>query len=186
MRRRWQVVGFWGVLCSSALADEGVKTFTWMPPKVAKHLFSPKLDLMDTERDEYATNLAILSSNTITQGKASETAIEAARRMLGLALQLSPRNKRAVVTNFQLSKGILPALSECIYEPKAFARLLLTRGQLLDKTDNAENKQLAGYFIQLAAELDPKNEEAVYSSEMLRLDQSAPDWSALTGGEAGR
>ncbi|MEY3897325.1 MAG: hypothetical protein RLZZ214_2846, partial [Verrucomicrobiota bacterium] len=44
----------------------------------------------------------------------------------------------------------------------------------------AENKRLARYFIQLAAEMDPKNEDAVYASEVQRLDHGALDWSPLT------
>jgi hypothetical protein len=184
MRRSWQVAGVWMVLNSALVADEGGKAFAWEPPKAAKNLFSPELGLLDTERDEYATNLAILSSNSIAQAKASVTSIESARRMLGLALQLSPRNKRAVIVNFQLSKGLLPTVSDCLYEPKVFARLLLTRGQLLEGTTSDENKRLARYFVPLAAELDPKNEDAVYASEMQRLDHGAPDWSALTDGRA--
>jgi hypothetical protein len=60
------------------------------------------------------------------------------------------------------------------------ARLLLTRGQLLEKQAGEENKILARYFIQLAAEIDPKNEDAVYASEVQRLDHGALDWKLIT------
>ncbi len=184
MMRFWQVVGLWMVLVSFLGAEQGASTFAWDPPKAATPVFSPELGMLDTERDEYATNLAILSANSVAQAKASVASLGDARRMLGLALQLSPRNKRAVIVSFQLAKGLLPTVSDSLYEPKVFARLILTRGQLLEKTEVDENKRLARYFIQLAAELDPKNEDAVYASEMQRLDHGPADWAALTDGGA--
>jgi hypothetical protein len=99
--------------------------------------------------------------------------------MLALALHLSPRNKRALVVNFQLSKGLLPEQAEGNYSAQVFARLMLTRGQLLDQQGGAENRKLARYLIQLAAEMDPKNEDAIYASEVQRLDHGAPDWSEM-------
>ncbi|MES2439208.1 MAG: hypothetical protein V4584_09070 [Verrucomicrobiota bacterium] len=139
--------------------------------------------MLDSERDEYATNLATVASNHIATAKASPASLADGRKMLALALQLSPRNKRAVVVNFQLSKGILPEIVESNYSPPVFARLILTRGQLLAKQGGSENQKLARYFIQLAAELDPKNEDAVYASEVQRLDHGAVNWAAVTDAE---
>ena len=161
-------------------AEEAVKPFTWDPPKVKTSLFTNDLGLLDSEREEYATNLSTIASNHVVEAKASPASLTAARRMIGLALQLSPRNKKAVVVNFQLSKGILPAVVESNYSPQVFARLILTRGQLLDKQGGDENKRLSRLFIQLAAELDPKNEDAVYLSEVQRLDHGNADWNSIT------
>lgn len=97
-----------------------------------------------------------------------------------LGVQLSPRNRRAVVVNFQLTKGVVPEATESTYSQSVLARLLLTRGQLLEKQAGAENLKLARYFIQLAAEMDPKNEDAVYASEVQRLDQGAVNWAELS------
>jgi hypothetical protein len=182
MMRFWQVAGLAGIFATFLRAEEGGTAFAWDPPKAATLGFSRDLGMLDPEREDYATNLAILSANKVAQAKASVASLSDARRMLGLALQLSPRNKRAVIVNFQLSKGLLPELSDALYEPKVFARLMLTRGNLLEKTELEENKRLARYFIQLAAELDPKNEDAVYASEMQRLDYGAADWAAITDG----
>ncbi len=161
-------------------ADEPVKSFPWDAPKVVTSVFTQDLGMLDSEREEYATNLATIASNHVVAAKASPAALANARRMLALALQLSPRNKRAVVVNFQLLKGVLPEITEGNYSPPVFARLILTRGQLLAKQGGAENQKLARYFIQLAAELDPKNEDAVYASEVQRLDHGAVDWSSVT------
>jgi hypothetical protein len=168
------------VMTLSLRADESVQPFAWNPPKVVDSVFSQNVGMLDSERDEYATNLAIFASNSVVAAKASLASLANARRILALALQLSPRNKRAVVVSFQLSKGLLPAVVEGNYSPQVLARLLLTRGQLLAKDGGLENKRLARYFIQLAAEMDPKNEDAVYASEMQRLDHGSLDWSPLT------
>lgn len=156
------------------------KGFAWVAPKVEQSLFKGDLGMLDAEREEYATNLANLAGNEIAAAKASPASLADARKLLALALQLSPRNKRAVVLNFQLAKGVLPEKVETNYSPQTFARLILTRGQLLEKQGGAENQMLGHYFIQLAAELDPKNEDAVYASEVQRLDHGAMDWAAIT------
>jgi hypothetical protein len=165
-------------------AAEPSKSFAWEPPKVAQSMFSNDLGMLDSERDEYATNLAIYASNLITASKASGPSLAEARRTLGLALHLSPRNKRAIVTSFQLSKGILPETLQGNYSPQVLARLLLTRGQLLEKQGGDENNKLARLFIQLAAGMDPKNDDAVYASEVQRLDHGDVDWAAVTNGVA--
>lgn len=171
----------WALGAALVCGAEAAKSFTWEPLKVGKTLFTPALGMLDSEREEYATNLATLAVNQIAAAKASPQSLADARRMLALALQLSPRNKRAVVANFQLSKGVLPEATESNYSPQVFARLLLTRGQLLEKQMGDENKRLAAMFINLAAGLDPKNEDAVYASEVHRLDQGPVDWADVTG-----
>lgn len=136
--------------------------------------------MLDSERDEYATNLASLAGNQVAISKASADALVTARQMIGLALQLSPRNKKALVLNFQFTKGMIPETAVTNYSPQVFARLLLTRGQLLKKQGGDQDTLLARYFLQLAATLDPRNDDAVYASEVSRLDQGALDWSVIT------
>ncbi len=180
MMRVWQVLALGVTMgCATGAAEDG-KGFPWNPPQVERSIFKRDLGMLDTEREEYATNLANLAANAVAAARASPASLASARRMLALALQLSPRNKRAVVVNFQLGKGILPEKTETQYSAQVFARLLLTRGQLLEKQGGDDNLMLARYFIRLAAELDPKNEDAVYASEVQRLDLGDVDWSAIT------
>lgn len=180
MERSWQAVG---IFCTSVLtlsAEDAPKPFVFDPPKVRVSQFSTDLGLLDSEREEYATTLASLASNQIAAANASPASLAESRKLLGLALQLSPRNRKALVVSFQLTKGMLPDVSEGVYSPQGFARLILTRGQLLDKQGGEENKKLARYFVQLAAEIDPKNEDAVYLSEVQRLDRGSMDWTSIT------
>jgi hypothetical protein len=176
----WQAAAVFCAMLMILRAEDPGKTFAWDPPKVVASVFSKDVGMLDSERDEYATNLAVYASNSLLAAQASEASLAAARRILALALQLSPRNKRAVVVNFQLSKGMLPELIDGNYSPPVLARLLATRGQLLETQGGVENKLLARYFVQLAAEIDPKNEDAVYASEVQRLDHGPLDWSLLT------
>jgi hypothetical protein len=178
--RFWQAVALFHLMVSILGAEEGGKAFAWKSPKVVTSLYTQDLGMLDSERDDYATNLAIYAANQIAASKASVASLEEAYRIVSLALQLSPRNKRAVVLNFQLSKGVLPEITDGNYSPQVFARLILTRGQLLAKQGGAENSHLARYFIQIAAEMDPKNEDAVYASELQRLDHGTLNWASIT------
>ncbi len=180
MKGIWQATTICSFVMATACLAEPPKSFNWDPPKVVESLFSRDLGMMDSEREEYASNLAGLAVNQLIAAKATPESIASSRRMFALALHLSPRNKRALVANFQLSKGVLPEVSKTDYSPQVFARLLFTRGQLLDKQGGDENRRLARMFIQLAAGMDPKNEDAIYASEIQRLDHGEIDWSAIT------
>lgn len=161
-------------------ADETTRSFKWTPPKVVESIFTRKLEMMDAERDDYSTNLATYASNAVIDAKASEASLEQARRVLGLALQLSPRNKQALVVCFKLARGVMPEKVQSSYSQYVMGRLLLTRGELLDKQEGEENRCLGRYFIGLAAEMDPKNDDAVYASEVQRLDLGPLDWTRVT------
>ncbi|KAB2641096.1 MAG: hypothetical protein DVB25_02955 [Verrucomicrobia bacterium] len=180
MKRIWQAVVIFWVALVGLRADEVVKPLLWVPLKIQASAFSSDLGMLDAERQEYATNLANCAATGIVQAKASAGSLEEARRLLTLALNLSPRNKRSIIVNFQLGKGLLPEVAKGDYSPQVLARLLLTRGQLLTKQESSENLLLARMFFQLAAELDAKNEDAVYASEVDRLDHGSVDWALLT------
>ena len=162
------------------LRAAGEKKFEWQALDIKTSIFSRDLVMLDTERDEYATNLAAYAANQIAAKDADGATMAQARRILALALHLSPRNKQAVVMQFQLGKGILPEKTEADYSPQVLTRLLLTRGQLLLQQPEGENTILGRHLITLAAEIDPRNEDAVYASELIRIDHGSPDWKPLT------
>jgi hypothetical protein len=179
MVRLWQVAGWVFLTGFPLMAEEPAKAFSWPPLQVRQSLLTQELCMLDAERDEYATNLGVHAGNRLRAQGATPEALADGRRMIALALHLSPRNKRALVLNFQLSKQILPDPAESPYSGPVFARLLLTRGRLLEKQAEEPNQLVARFFTQLAAELDPKNEDAVYAFEVQRLDHGLPDWSVL-------
>lgn len=149
-------------------------------PRINKRLFGNDLSMVNNERDEYATNLAAYAVKIIQESSGDQSALENARKVLGLALHLSPRNKKCVVINAQLKRGIMPEKVIADYDSDVFARLLLTRGKLLEKQDAAINTQLARYLISLSAMIDPRNEDAIYEAEIRRIDYGDVDWKQLT------
>lgn len=168
------------LLLGAGLQAAEEKKIDYKPPVVGAGLFTDKLSMMDKEREEYAINLATYAGNQIAEGKGSTASLAQARRLLALSLHLSPRNRKAVVMNYQLERGILPQKVEGDYSAEVLARLLLTRGQLLLKQNTEEDVLLGRCFIEVAAEMDARNEDAVYAAELLRLDQKRVSWESLT------
>lgn len=180
--RVWQVViGIFlsGLMLGQAAEADGA-TFTYKAPVVGPGLFSDELGMMDKEREEYALNIANYVGNRIAESKGSAESLAQGRRLIALSLHLSPRNRKAVVMNYQLEKGILPQMVDGDYSAEVLARLLLTRGQLLLKQSNDQDQLLGRCFVEVAAEMDPRNEDAVYASELLRLDNKKISWQLLT------
>jgi hypothetical protein len=176
--RRWQAIVL--SLCLPVFAAEEKAKFEWNPPNTGAGVFTEALGLLDREREEYADNLTGYASNQVAAAKASVASLAEARRLVALALHLAPRNRKALVLSFQLSRGLLPEPVPGDYRPDVLAGLLYARGQTLKQQGGVENGLLARVFTELAAEMDPKNDDAVYASELQRLDHGSVDWAALT------
>lgn len=176
--RMWQVVIGAIFFCPLVMAEE--KKIDYKAPVVGAGMFTDRLGMMDKEREEYAINIANYAGNKIVEAKASAESLAQARRLLALSLHLSSRNRKAVVMNYQLEKGIMPQKVEGDYSSEVLARLLLTRGQLLIKQPAEEDVLLGRCFIEVAAEMDAHNDDAVYASELLRMDNKKINWSMFT------
>lgn len=169
---------------NSSLIAEQIK-IEWQAFKIARSKLPRSIGMIDPERDEYAGNLAGAAVVHLRKHKADHQSCDLARRMLALALHLSPRNKKALVANAQLGRGIVPEPPETDYRPQTLARLLMTRAQQLEKQqeDTKEqgrgNVELAGYLLSLAMDLDPKNEDAIYLSELHRINHGEVNWTQL-------
>lgn len=166
--------------CAQTEAEEKEATFDYKPPVVQKVLFDDSITMLDQERHEYSTNLATYAANQLISKKASPQSVDSARRILALALHLERRNKQAMVVNFQLKQGVMPEIKKGDYNPRTFSRLLLTRAKLFLRNDNEREKLLAYCFVELAAMIDPRNEDAVFTYENQRLDVGDIDWRLLT------
>ncbi len=162
-------------------SEDSPTAFAYQSPIVEKVIFDDRV-MLAQERHNYATNLAAYAANLVSVEKASKESLESARRILALALHLERRNKQAVVINFQLREGVIPEIKKGDYNPRTFARLLMTRAKLLLKSnnDNESERLLARCFIELAAHIDPRNEDAVFEYENQRLDSGDLDWRVLT------
>jgi hypothetical protein len=152
----------------------------YKPPTINRRLFGDALSMVNTERDEYATNLTAFAVKRVQATGGSQASLDQARQFIGLALHLSPRNRKSVVVNRQLEKGVMPDKVMADYEAVVFSKLLLARGELLEKQGGDSNVFLARYFIALAAVIDPRNEDAIYESEMQRIDHGELSWAFVT------
>ena len=180
MKAAWQAGVGLVLAAMMASAEEPAKPFSWAPPKIGNGMFTNDLGMLDSERQDYSTNLATYATNRVIAAKASAASLDEARRILAVALHLSPRNRKALVVTFQLGKGILPEAVVSDYSPQVLARLLLTRGQLLEKQGGEQNVKLSRMFLELACDMDPKNEDIVYASEVQRLDHGSVNWTEVT------
>ena len=180
MNVRWQAVACFLCIASAAGAADEKAKFEWNPPVVGAGVFTDQLGMLDREREEYANNLAGYASNRIAAAKASAASLNEARRLVALALHLAPRNRKALVLSFQLARGVVPEADPANFRPEVLAGLLFTRSQVLKEQGGAENLLLSRVFTELAAEMDPKNDDAVYASELQRLDKEGIDWTAFT------
>lgn len=168
-----------GLLTADSDPLEEEKTISYKSLTIKKSAFGD-LSMLVKERDDYATNLTQLALAEVKKEPSDPEKMGSARRWIALALHLSPRNRTAVVTNAQLGRGVMPESKPADYSRSVFARLLLTRGKLL-KAQASEADQLVGSsFVALAAELDPKNEDAIYESEIQKLDDDEVDWTLFT------
>jgi len=149
--------------------------FEFEAPVIRESIFKDDLGLVDRERDEYASAIATFVANYVVSREADKASLEFARKALGLALHLSSRNKSAMVTKFQLSKGILPRKSDPEYSPKTLAGLFVTRAETL-----FEQKGEKSALIELAVTMDPHNEDSIYAYELQKIDYGKLNWGPFT------
>ncbi|MCP4847530.1 MAG: hypothetical protein GY899_06245 [Verrucomicrobiaceae bacterium] len=150
-------------------------------PIVTKALFAgEEVAILAVDRDKLATNIAAFVVNSIKpDGKAAE--LDVATRLIGLALHLNPRNRIAVVANFQFKKGLSPKKVDPDYSPVTLAEVLQNRAVLLARRGGDINLMLAGYLLAAAVDIDPMNESAIYELEMYRKAVAEIDWTPIVG-----
>ncbi|MDB4499255.1 hypothetical protein N9213_02365 [Akkermansiaceae bacterium] len=166
-------------LVMGGLSQE-VAPFKYEGPQVRASVFTDALGMVNRERTEYATNLAIFAGDNVITKKANPESLALALRVTGLALHLSPRNKRALILNGQLKKGVLPKTVQTEYSPDTLAHLLISRAEVLYQQKGGEDKLLARAFIDLAASIDPSNEDAIYAFELQKIDHGEVPWKDFT------
>lgn len=164
----------------SSLHAEGELAGDYVEPAINRRLFSQGLSMLGSERNDYANNLTAYAVNNLLRKKANQESLDLARQVIGLALHLSPRNKKALIANAQLRRNVMPKAVVADYDSTVFAKLLMTRSVLLEKQPGKHNAKVARYLIDLAAKIDPRNEDATYEAELRRIDHGEPDWPLVS------
>lgn len=160
--------------------EKQAAAFEFKPPIVRESVFEKDLGMLDRERDDYANEIATFVANYVAIRNADADSLTFARKALGLSLHLASRNKRAMVTKFQLSKGTMPQRIKGKYSPKGLAALLVTRAETLFQQKGEKNRLLARALIDLAVTIDPHNEDAIYAFELQKIDYGELNWSQFT------
>ena len=165
------------MICEESFSGEAKYT----EPEVKEARFDKStVNLLKVDRDKLASSVAayVVSS---TKESPDGIALDAARKLLGFALHLSPRNRDAVIANFQFKKGLPRRKIQPEYSPVTLAEVLQSRATFLIKNGGDLNVSLAGYMLSVAVQVDSTNETAIYELEMYRKDIGAIDWSSLVG-----
>lgn len=162
------------------LEKAGPAKLEFEAPVIGESVFKEGLGLVDRERDEYASAIATFAANHVVRKQGDKASLDFARKALGLALHLSSRNKRAMVTKFQLSKGILPKTIDPEYSPQTLAGLFMTRAEVLFEQKGEKNLLLARALIELAVTIDPHNEDSIYAYELQKIDYGELKWAPFT------
>ena len=180
MRLSLQVcLGFLFAMSGLSSAQEA-PLFRYSGPIVRASVFTDALGMLNRERTEYATNIVIIVGNRVIEKKANPESLALAMRATGLALHLSPKNRRALILNGQLKKGVLPKMAETEYSRSTLAALLMQRAKVLFEQKGDENRLLARAMVDLAASFDPSNEDAIYAFELQKIDYGGVSWDRFT------
>lgn len=143
-----------------------------------------QLGLMGIEMEKLAGEMGAYVSNRYSLGgheKAGDDVapLELASRILGIAIQLHPRNRTVLVANFKLARGLPTQPVKAEYEPEVLAEYLYTRSKILVEQGGEQNSLLAGYLLAISVEIDPGNEDAIYDLEIRELDGKPVNWELL-------
>ncbi len=174
---------FFGVFPATTMAEMPTVKLTgkYRVVQVGESKFKAGLEMLGREQNNYASSLTAYALNQLVEKKGNQESTDLARKYIGLALHLSPKNRDAVVANIQLSKGIFPKKRKKPYNSATLSSLLFARAKHLKDSEGVANVLLARAFMSLSAELNPKNEDAVYEAAMLEQDHGKLDWGVFSG-----
>lgn len=186
----WIVGSFFALATSAQMGVAGDKASgAYRQVRIERSVFTGEaVGMLEQEKRSLAQQIAVHVVNELAYRvvKGEGGAARLVERMISLALNLDPRNRTAVVTNVQLGRGVLPEKVEADYSPEVLSQLMVTRAKLLGRTGDSANMVLAGFLFEIAVEIYPRNEDAIYEHEMFRLDSGEVDWGLLVTGAEGK
>lgn len=137
------------------------------------------LSMLALERETTANRLTGYVVNHLISGERPDRD-QWARRLLGLALILHPKNPRAQQTNDAMASGsALPEVGSEL-ESDVLGRLLFHRAQGLSKGSESD-VMTSKYLLAAAAYIAPYFEEAVFVHERQHLEEGSLNWEPICG-----
>lgn len=185
LRMRQVRILLWVMAMSGLISGEvSASSERYEEVQVESPVFLRGLSMFGREQDEYATNLTAHALIQLQQRGGDVKSWAIARKMIALALNLSPRNDHASAANKKLAQGQWPKRVNPDNESKVFARLLLTRSKILSESGAAKDGMLARYFLELSVVLDPEDGEATRLHNEDVRNNGVLDWALITGDKA--
>lgn len=157
----------------------------FIKPKVPVPLFTPaKTALLEVECERIALFLARQAAEKYTAAvlRGEREAMSEGRLMLTISLHLMPLNASAVHCSDCWAEGKSPSLPPPGEDMRAFSSFLLMAAQRQGGEAGSARETLGRVLNRLAADYDPKNEDAVYASEMQDRAGKAPPLRELLEG----
>ena len=174
-------------LMSVSLADEPP---AWRKLEIETAIFTEdKVGVFHLELEKVANYLGLYTYKTLAaeiKAGNAESRLRA-RRYLSLAFQMDPQNIIAKRINEMLANGSTEELETPLpQEPEEFVQGTVRLIKRLQERTEPDALRLAGFLALVAADLDPKNEDAVYVAEIFarKLGDVSPAWKELALGKS--
>jgi hypothetical protein len=147
-------------------------------PNLTEKVFDiSKLSLSTVERMQLADELAAFARN----GHVTDPQhMSLARKALAIALRLDPVNKKAMVADMQMSRGLEVTGIDTKHPGLAFSGFLMSNVAKLK--DGSDDVVLRGYLVSMASEIDARNEDAIYQAALMKRKKETVDWVRLLDG----
>jgi hypothetical protein len=164
------------ILVTVAFAAPDIK---YVEPNIeALQIRSNMLLIPATARSKIASDLTgfVCRGAPLTPAYMQESA-----KLLGLALLLDSTNRAAVLANVRLRSGKAPPEVTLRKTAAQLSEVLRLEAKERLKPISRDDAFLGGYFLMLATELSPENENAAYDYEMFKQKSLKLSWDGLLG-----
>jgi hypothetical protein len=171
--------------CCRGAQEEAPRIVKFAKPRVPASLFTPdRTALLEPECERIATFLARYAARHCTAGvlRGEPEAVARGRLLLTVSLHLQPLNASAVHCTTRWLDGQQPALAPEEENTGVFSGFLLSAANRESARAGDSQPLLARVLRRLAADFDPKNEDAVLASEVQDRDGKAPPFRELLDG----
>jgi hypothetical protein len=141
----------------------------FLRPKVPVPLFTHhKTALLEVECERIAAFLARHAAEKYTAAvlRGEKEATSQGRLLLTISLHLAPLNAAAVHCCDRWTEGKAPTLPSPGEELQTFSTFLLLAAQRQGGEPGSAREALARVLTRLAADFDPRNEDAIFASEV--------------------
>lgn len=167
------------VVCVLGLAcvARGQAVSPYKSPELTSNIFGGDITLPEADRQAVATQLALLTRNTLKYDDKGDYA--KASRLLGVALRLDPKNRAAIVVNANLEQGAPPEAEKGFNRNDAIKEIRAAAKASVDTKKKPD--QTLGAYLYGAINTVARNDDDTFEIEMLKRDGIVLDWGFAEG-----